>query len=776
MNISIFRSLRLKMPLLVLTGIVPLILIAIFYASNRGTKTIRSEAEENLRLRANVLVNDINRWNEMNVLALKNLSRQENIRSMEASEQKSILVEIVHTYQHFYRATTIKLDGWTLARNDNRESQYRGDREYFKTAVKGDNIVSYQTLISRSTKKPALCMSTSIRAQKFTVVGVAMVCSNLEAITKQIGQMKFGQTGYAFLVDRDGKVLAHPNSKFVSGDKLTSLSKYSPVESFLEGNTGRGSFKDKDGIKWIYYSNRLDNNWGVIVIQQTSELLQGEKEFQNLAFLVASVAVLSVSILTFLLANHLIGPITTLTDSAIDLSNGKWNSLVKIKRKDELGILANSFNRMASQLKSLVKNLEKRIEQRTAQLQKSKEAAEKAKETAIAANLAKDRFLANISHELRTPLNSILGYTKIIQKSDRLHLTQAEHLQIVEQNGIHLLNLINDILDFSKTQLNKIELHPTELQLSTFLDGVVNTIEIWAEKKDIQLRKEWNNLPNWVQVDEKRLRQILINLLSNAIKFTSVGEITVKVSAIDYIKANGSSPKQKLRFEVKDTGIGMSDLDRNKIFQPFEQLGDLKSRAAGTGLGLSIANQLVELMGGKLQVKSKLGQGSTFWFELLLPVLIEVEPKPLQKTLIDVIGYKGTRRKVLIVDDRRENRDLLVEMLQPLGFDIATANNGEQMLEIASSFEPDLILLDLFMPVKTGFTSSKEIRQIPKLKNIPIIVITASSITTNMSHYLDCKAILHKPVNEQELLWNLQKYLGLEWIAREQERENLQKC
>ncbi|MDJ0725052.1 MAG: ATP-binding protein [Prochloraceae cyanobacterium] len=775
MNLSLFRSLRFKMPLLVLMGIVPLILIAIFYANDRATKIVLSEAETNLKLRANTLTQDINRWNEMNELALKSLSRQESIRSGIAALQKPALIEIVDTYQHLYRALTVNIDGWTVARSDNRKSQYRGDRDYFKKALTGEDKIFYQALISRTTDRPALCMSTAIKPKQLTVIGVAVICANLEKITNQIGQMKFGQTGYAFLINNEGRVLAHPNTKYVSGKYLKNLSSYPPVANFLQGNLGKQFFKDEAGIDWIYHTNSLDNDWGIVVLQEKSEFLQGEKELERLAFLVAAVAVISASAITFFLANYLIGPIAKLTNNAIALANGQWHRTVEITSKDELGILARSFDRMAIELKSLFENLEGRIEQRTLELKSSQESAEKAKESAVAANRAKDRFIANISHELISPLNSILGYTKIIKKDKSLSYSHSKKLQVIEKNGIHLLTLIEDILDFSKNQLNQIELHPSELELSDFLNEVIDLVAPLAQRKELKLIKRLQDLPLGVIVDEKRLRQVLINLLTNAIKFTDSGQISLQVTAIEPIATKDSLPQQKLRFEVQDTGIGMTASDREKIFQPFEQLGDIRSRSKGTGLGLSISRQLVKLMGGNLEVDSKLNVGSTFWFELSLPVL-EADRDVLAATKGQIIGYQGPRLKILIADDRPENRHVLVEILEPIGFSIMTVNNGEKMLELANSFEPDLILLDLFMPVKTGFASVKEIRQIPKFQDLPIFVITASSITPEMSDHLNCQEILNKPVEREKLLLNLEKHFNLKWIYQGSKPQDLDRC
>jgi predicted ATPase/signal transduction histidine kinase/CheY-like chemotaxis protein/tRNA A-37 threonylcarbamoyl transferase component Bud32 len=439
--------------------------------------------------------------------------------------------------------------------------------------------------------------------------------------------------------------------------------------------------------------------------------------------------------------------------------------------------------RLYNDLEEYNRNLEVKVQQRTLeleaknlQLQQEIRDRQRAEEAAEAANRAKSEFLANMSHELRTPLNGILGYAQIFQKSKNLTEQQINGVNIIYQCGEHLLTLINDILDVSKIEARKMELYAKEFHFPDFLDNIVQMCFVTAQNKGISLvYKLLSPLPRIVRADEKRLRQILINLLSNAIKFTEKGSITFTVEVIDDRKGvigKEEQPNQlpitKIRFQVEDTGIGIAQDKLEAIFLPFQQVGEASRKTEGTGLGLAISRQLVQMMGGELKVKSSLDKGSIFWLDLDLP---EVDQQTNAQNINErnIISFVGSKRKVLVVDDKLANRSVLVNILQPLGFEVIEATNGLDGLNKAQKFKPDVIFMDLVMTVMDGFEATRRLRNLPELKEVVIIAVSASVFEFDQKQSLGvgCDDFLSKPVRVAEVLEKLRVHLGLEWIYEE---------
>jgi len=366
-----------------------------------------------------------------------------------------------------------------------------------------------------------------------------------------------------------------------------------------------------------------------------------------------------------------------------------------------------------------------------------------------------------MSHELRTPLNGVLGYSQILARTP-LDEQQQRGIEIIYQSGFHLLTLINDVLDLAKIEARKLELYPKPCYFPALLQGVVEISRLKAEQKSIDfIFKEPDNLPNGIITDEKRLRQVLLNLLSNAIKFTDRGSVTFNV------KATHNHPSTvNLYFQVIDTGRGIEEEKLEAIFLPFEQAGTIKSQNEGTGLGLAITKNIVEMMGSSIKVSTEINKGSAFEIEVECPLAQDWIEANTLTNLGKITGYSGKRRTILVVDDRWENRSVIVSLLQPLGFNVVEAKDGAEGLEKAHEISPDLIITDLKMPIMSGWEMLKQIREFDKFDPITIIVSSASVFEADRqkSFAIGGNDFLAKPVEAEELYQMLVRHLKIEWI------------
>ena len=636
--------------------------------------------------------------------------------------------------------------------------------------------------------------------------GVLAIDLTLSQLSDFLGKLEIGESGKAFIFEQSGKLVATSDDElpYVVTNPLVGTMESKPLvePSYIitetvqhrlhitESNTiliettaqallkRVGSFEQikseqqflfsLDGVQHYAQVTPLQNEQGLewliaVIIPETDFMgpVYANVRFTVLLGLLILVLATGLSVIT---TRWIMRPILAVTDvaEAVEAGNFELGSLAPIvRRTDELGRLAHVFETMARQVYAREQNLEQLVAARTAELAATKEAAE-------VANKAKSTFLASMSHELRTPLNGILGYAQILRADTSLSSKQARGLKIIQQSGEHLLMLINDILDLAKVELGKLSLYETHFHFPTFLEGINEIIRVRAEQKglafhfqpfDFSQSSFLHQLPAGIYGDEIRLRQVLINLLGNAVKFTDEGEVTFKV---------GPSPEATMmRFQVEDTGVGITLEDQKTIFQMFHQTGNQQKQVMGAGLGLAISYNLVQMMGGRLHVYSQLGVGSTFWFDVPLAMIADLD-EPIQVNDKMVMGVVGEAPKVLVVDDNAENRGVIIDLLAPLGFKLQEASSGREGLQQALIFQPDAIITDLVMADGDGLWLAQQVRQHPALIDTVIIATSASVFEDDKQRSLQagCHAFIPKPIEAPLLLEVLQQWLRLAWTYR----------
>jgi signal transduction histidine kinase/DNA-binding response OmpR family regulator len=483
---------------------------------------------------------------------------------------------------------------------------------------------------------------------------------------------------------------------------------------------------------------------------------------------------------------HVTSPIEELTVATQEVAAGDFDHTIQVSTGDEIEALATQFNSMSARLRESYTYLEQRVAERTAELEAAKESAEEARSAAEAANRAKSIFLANMSHELRTPLNAILGYSQLMSRDPQTTSVQREYLDTIGRSGEHLLALINDVLTMSKIEAGRAVLQEDAFDLHRLLMGLQEMFAMRATNKQLHLILDIApDVPQYVYADESKLRQILMNLLSNAVKFTEEGGVTLRVAGrqqtVDSRQVQDAAPRLPspdycLLFEVEDTGPGIAEEEMSVLFDPFIQTASGHKSQEGTGLGLPISRQFVALMHGELGVSSVVGAGSIFRVQVPVQLAeahdVEAHVAQARRRVTGLAPNQhapdGGPYRLLVVEDQPANREVLVKLLEPFGFEMRCAFNGREGIEVWESWQPHLVWMDMRMPVMDGYTATRQIKErARRLGRAAIIVaLTASAFEEDRDAILaaGCDDFVRKPFRENEVFDILAEHLGVQFL------------
>ncbi|GET40319.1 hybrid sensor histidine kinase/response regulator [Microseira wollei] len=719
-------------------------------------------------------------------------------------------------------------------------------RPWYKAPVKASGNAWTEIYAYFDFSKLAITEGVPLYDRQGKLLGVTAVDLSLSQISEFLRTLEVGSTGQTYIVERNGMLVASSTSEqpFIKEkakpQRLLAVNSKEPLirstAEYLQQKYGNLNqiteniqlkFDIEGKHHWVQitpFSDKFGLDWLIVVVVPESDFMAQIHANTRTTIVLCLAALFVSTLLGWLTSRWISQPIRRLSQGSQNIASGELDQQVDVQGTQELTVLAQSFNQMAEQLriafaalKKTKAELEIRVEQRTAELKESQDQLQQqaqdleervrqrtaelleAKEAAEAADEAKSTFLATMSHELRTPLNAILGFAQLMKCDSLLSPSYRENLNIIARSGEHLLALINDILDMSKIESGRMLLMENSFDFYLLLDSVEQMFQLQASQKGLTLQFERSpEVPQYVNTDERKLRQILINLLGNGIKFTQRGGVTVRVLMangsllIGKEKDNSNLPSfpgsaregklpsfpgsaregnYQLHFEIEDTGCGIPNEEIEDLFEPFVQSKTNRGFQEGTGLGLPISRAFVRLMGGDLTlVRTAVGEGTTFAFDIqvTLAAAAEVEVTVPLRRVIGLEVEQPTYR-LLVVEDGWENRQLLIKLLQPLGFEVKEAVNGLQALEVLQSWKPHLIWMDLRMPVMDGYEATQQIRAKLEGEAMAIIALTAHVFKEERAAILsagfdDC---VSKPFREAELFAAMSQHLGVRYIYEE---------
>ena len=619
----------------------------------------------------------------------------------------------------------------------------------FQQAKSGQSYFGQIYFVRES--EPYITIAVPIEHLAGKVIGVLQAEVNLVYLSENVvSGIAVGETGYAFVASRSGDLIAHPQVKLllerhnVSGlQQVNEAFGAAPATAGSEGTVTRNL---QGEMVFSSYAAIPNLDWAVFIEQPVQEVyrpLYSSIVRSSMIFVLGLVMALVAS---FFVSRRVLRPLDVLRHGVGRIGKGDLDFRLDLKTGDEIEILAEEFNKMTSSLQEAYAGLENKVAERTRELVALNQKLDEA-------NRLKSQFLANVSHELRTPLNAIMGYSEMLMEDAAeagAEQTVAD-LEKINTSGKHLLDLINTLLDISKIEAGKMDIHLETFSVADMVKEVTAVIRPLAQKNSNRLEVQCDNETGSMNADLTKVRQILFNLLSNACRFTEHGTVAMQVVR------ESSGETDWLLFRVRDTGIGLTDEQIGRLFQEFAQAEASTARNyGGTGLGLALSRRLCRMMGGDIEVESKVGEGSVFTVRLPRRVDVsQMDSEPVVESPVRPVSSGAST--VLVIDDDPTVRDLMQRILSKGGFQVAVACDGDEGLRFARELRPDAITLDVMMPHKDGWAVLSALKADPDVAHIPVIMVSMVD-NKNMGYSLGAADYLTKPIERDRLMTILNKY------------------